>query len=174
MASLNELFEDKRHIEDMLIENGGELTDEILEAIDLNESNIHEKIDSYHNLIVMMEYGTGEIDAEIKRLQALKQSKQNSVKNLKGRLLWVMNKAKVKHADGNLCKAFIKSNAPAVEIADMDSFLSEYEGMVESLPFPPYIKASVSVDKKALKECINAGDGVPGASLSASQSVVFK
>lgn len=171
MASLNELFEDRRRIEDMLIENGGELTDEILAEIDLNESNVREKIDSYHNLVVRMEYGTAEIDAEIKRLQALKRSKQNSVENLKGRLLWVMNSAGMRCADGNLCKAFVRDNAPSVQVEE--GFLSEYERMAESLPLPPYVKLTASVDKKILKDILREEE-VSGASLTSSQSVIFK
>ena len=77
--TLKEIYEEKGRIEDMLYESGGELTPEIEEALGLNEASLKEKIDGYHKVVVNMEYGMGEIDAEIKRLQTLKKVKELSL-----------------------------------------------------------------------------------------------
>lgn len=175
MATLNELLRDKLNIEDMLIESGGELTPEIIEQMDFNAKNIRDKIDSYHNIVVKMEYGTSEIDAEIKRLQALKSAKKNAVKSLKERLIYLMDEAELQSIDGNLCKAYIKNNAPSLVIDDVVSFTATYTDAVTRLSesFPNYIKVSVDVDRAALKAALKE-DEVNGASLSVSRSVIFK
>lgn len=172
MATLNELIEDKMHIEDMLIESEGEITPEIAALMDVNESNIASKIDSYHSLMLAMDYGTESIDKEIKRLQTLKRVKQNSVKSLKARLLWLMQEADLRKIRGNLCEAYIKKNAPSVVVDD--DVVMEWQKTVESsLDVPPYVKVTVSIDKTAAKEALGEGE-ISGMTIVQNETVVIK
>lgn len=172
MATLNELIEDKMHIEDMLIESEGEITPEIAALIDVNESNIASKIDSYHSLMLAMDYGTESIDKEIKRLQTLKRVKQNSVKSLKARLLWLMQAADLRKIRGNLCEAYIKKNAPSVVVDD--DVVMEWQKTVESsLDVPSYVKVTVSIDKTAAKEALGEGE-ISGMTIVQNETVVIK
>lgn len=172
MATLNELIEDKMHIEDMLIESEGEITPEIAALMDVNESNIASKIDSYHSLMLAMDYGTESIDKEIKRLQTLKRVKQNSVKSLKARLLWLMKEADLRKIRGNLCEAYIKKNAPSVVVDD--DVVMEWQKTVESsLDVPSYVKVTVSIDKTAAKEALGEGE-ISGMTIVQNETVVIK
>lgn len=168
--TLKEIYEEKGRIEDMLYESGGELTPEIEEALGLNEASLKEKIDGYHKVVVNMEYGMGEIDAEIKRLQTLKKVKENSVKRLKEHLQYHMEQGGEDYVEGVLTRARIQNNAPLVEVDE--GFTSVYELMASALSVPDYIKISVSVDKKALKETLKDSE-VEGARMVQTRSLRF-
>lgn len=172
MATLNELFQDKGRIEEMLIESGGELTPEIEEMMQVNETNIANKIDSYHSLIVAMDYGTAEIDKEIKRLQTLKTTKQNAVKSLKNRLFWLMKQAGLQSINGTLCKAYLRSNSPSVVIDE--NVLASWDKYVsDNISIPDWVKVTVSIDKTALKEALKTEE-IGGVSLESTECVVIK
>lgn len=172
MATLNELLQNKEQIEDMLIESGGELTPEIEDLMQVNEENIANKIDSYHSLMVAMDYGTAEIDKEIKRLQALKTTKQNAVKSLKNRLFWLMKQAGLQSINGTLCKAYIRANAPSVVVDE--KILSSWDNYVsESINVPYWVKVTVSIDKTALKDALKTEE-IDGVSLERTESVIIK
>lgn len=176
MATLSEIIDNRLEVEAMLYESGGEMTPEIEEMLALSEGALSEKIDGYYSVIQKMAYGTEEIDKEIVRLQALKKTKQNAVKNLKSRLLYYMQEADIKSVDGTLCKAYVKKNAASVKIEDEDSLFQEYSFYFDDLLYklPPYITLSFGVNKTELKKVLNEGTEVAGCSLESSHSVVFK
>lgn len=176
MATLSEIIDVRMSIEDMLYESGGEVTEEIEEALALSEGALESKIDGYYSVINKMNYGSEEIDKEIARLQALKKTKQNAVKNLKERLLYYMAKADIQRVEGTLCKVYRKNNAPSVVVENESdlyvAYAFDYDALVEKLP--SYIKLTMSLDKTKLKETLKGGQEVSGCKLESSQSVVFK
>lgn len=177
MATLSELLERQNEIEMALIDNGGELTPEIEEALGLTEENLKDKIDGYHSLMGKLEYGNNEIDAEIKRLQALKKTKENAVKRLKGHLYDRMVEYGIDRIEGKLCKVFRKGTAPAVKIEDEVSLLAPYTFDITAVKvdnaWPDWVKVSVEVDKTKLKEVLK-GEEVAGCSLEAGECIQFK
>ena len=177
MEKLTDILAQKSEIEMELIENGGELTPEIEERLDLTEANLHSKIDGYHAVMAGLEYGNAEIDAEIKRLQALKKTKTNAVKRLKEYLLFLMQQFNIKSIDGAMCKVFRKATPEAVTIDDEDAMIERYKREIEGadISLPDWVKVSVSIDKTALKAAMKNNDTIPaGVSLEKGETIQFK
>lgn len=99
------------------------------------------------------------IDAEIARLQALKQHRMKVAAGLRGYLLDNMQRMQIERIDCPMFSISIRKNPPAVEIFDQLSLPAQF--MVVPEPKPP-----VAVpDKKAIAAAIKAGQDVPGAKL---------
>ena len=99
------------------------------------------------------------IDAEIARLQALKQHRMKVAAGLRGYLLDNMQRMQIESIDCPMFSISIRKNPPAVEIFDQLSLPAQF--MVVPEPKPPV----AAPDKKAIAAAIKAGQEVPGAKL---------
>jgi len=99
------------------------------------------------------------IDAEIARLQALKQHRMKVAAGLRGYLLDNMQRMQIERIDCPMFSISIRKNPPAVEIFDQLSLPAQF--MVVPEPKPPV----AAPDKKAIAAAIKAGQDVPGAKL---------
>ena len=99
------------------------------------------------------------IDAEIARLQALKQHRMKVAAGLRGYLLDNMQRMGIERIDCPMFSISIRKNPPAVEIFDQLSLPAQF--MVVPEPKPPV----AAPDKKAIASAIKAGQDVPGAKL---------
>lgn len=99
------------------------------------------------------------IDAEIARLQALKQHRMKIAAGLRGYLLDNMQRMQIERIDCPMFSISIRKNPPAVEIFDQLSLPAQF--MVVPEPKPPV----AAPDKKAIASAIKAGQDVPGAKL---------
>src|SRR5690606_32954751 len=98
------------------------------------------------------------IDAEIKRLQELKKSRQTKAKALRKYILDNMLACDINSIDAPLFSIKVAKNPPAVEIFDERQIPADYM----SDPPPP---APVP-DKKLIAQAIKDGHEVPGAKLA--------
>ena len=80
-----------------LEENGGELTPELEDKLNITQSEFKNKIENYLYVIKKTESDINACDAEAKRLTALKKSKQNTIDRIKS----VMAKAIEQFGDEN-------------------------------------------------------------------------
>ena len=80
-----------------LEENGGELTPELEDKLNITQSEFKNKIENYLYVIKQTESDINACDAEAKRLNALKKSKQNTIDRIKS----VMAKAIEQFGDEN-------------------------------------------------------------------------
>ena len=112
------IFEISKEIESVfeeLEENGGELTDELEEKLSISQDEFHSKVNAYLSVIRNTESDIECCDKEIKRLQAVKKTKQNSIERLKRILIWAIdkfgdvNKSGNKYIDLGTSKVTIKS-----------------------------------------------------------------
>lgn len=99
------------------------------------------------------------IDAEIARLQSLKQHRMKVAAGLRAYLLDNMLRVQIERIDCPMFSISIRKNPPAVEIFDQLSLPSQF--MVIPEPKPPV----AAPDKKAIAAAIKAGQDVPGAKL---------
>lgn len=99
------------------------------------------------------------IDAEIARLQALKQHRMKVAAGLREYLLDNMQRMQIERIDCPMFSISIRKNPPAVEIFDQLSLPAQF--MVVPEPKPP----EAPPDKKAIAAAIKAGQDVPGAKL---------
>ncbi len=117
------IFEISKDIESVfeeLEENGGELTDELEEKLSISQDEFRSKVDAYLSVIRHTESDVDCCDKEIKRLQAIKKTKQNSIERLKNILVWAIdkfgdvNKSGNKYIDLGTSKVTIKASNKVV------------------------------------------------------------
>ena len=112
--SLFALTTEAAQIEDMLWESGGEITPELEERMNDNDVALKAKTDSYGALI--HKFGSTEdmIDAEIKRLTALKKVAQNAETKLKDRVKHSMEQNGMTKLDGAFTKFSLRKSEKTI------------------------------------------------------------
>ena len=160
-TSLYQLTAEHRLIYDMLEENGGEITPEIEEALQLNEESFMEKADGYCEIIAKY-HGMAQLATErIRQLQTFKKVAENAEKRLKERLQLAMNEYGLTKVELGLHKLSLRSSQ-AVEIIDESKIPNEY------------IKVKTEVDKSAIREALLHGEVIEGAELKQNQSLTIR
>ncbi|MBR5200033.1 MAG: siphovirus Gp157 family protein [Bacteroidales bacterium] len=146
-------------IEDALWENGGELTPELEQALVETEQSLATKVDGYNHLIRSFSSKADIIDAEIKRLTALKKTAENAEKRLKQHICDTMGMFGIDKLEGAYCKI---SRARTSKVETNEELLTS--GYASNLAefnksLPPYITAEFKVSKTAIKD-MQKSDGV--------------
>lgn len=150
--TLFQLTADMAAIEDALYETGGELTPEIEEALQETAQSLAIKTDSYNALMRKFGSQADVIDAEIKRLTALKKVCQNAEKRLREHVCDTMQMFGIEKLEGTYCKmSLCKSTRTET---DDEQLMAAYMGAVEELSatLPPYLTLDVKVNKTGIKE----------------------
>ena len=113
------IFEISKELEsvfDELEENAGELTEELEEKLSISQDEFRSKVNAYLSIIKHIESDIDCCDKEIKRLQSVKKSKQNTIDRLKNILVWAIdkfgdsNKSGNKYVDLGTSKVTVKSS----------------------------------------------------------------
>ena len=170
MASLYEI--DKELTE--LLENGFTLSCVDLETGVIDEEKAQafleqlplereKKVESIALFIKNLESDVDGIDAEIKRLTERKKAKERKAENLKNYLTTSMLAFKEnKFETARVVLSFRKSKSVVIE----------NESAIEK----KFIKEEIkySFDKKAIKQAIESGETVPGASIKENQNLQIK
>lgn len=152
----------------MIEDAGGEVNDAILEELAISRENFSHKAEGYARLILKWDSEIEVASVEIKRIQALKKAKENSVARLKETLLYALQafgqedvKTGVKRYDTALFKLSTRKSQ-AVEITDE-----------ASLPDGCFvIKREVS--KTAIKKLLEEGQDLEGAGIKENVSLQIK
>ncbi len=148
---------------EQLIENGGELTPELTEALAINQANLETKSRNYGLVIKQWNAEADIIDAEIERLTTLKKQRLKAVERLENNISQAMQVYNVEKIETPILKiSFRKSESVEINnMAQIDSkFLNE--------------KVTVTPDKKAIKDAIKSGETVEGATLVINQNIQIK
>lgn len=174
--SLFQLTTDMSAIEDALWENGGELTPELEEALTDTEQSLKAKTDSYGALIRNFDSAALMIDAEIKRLQALKKTADRASERLKGYVMNSMQANNISKLDGAYTKFSLRRSERTV--TDDDLLLGPYAFALEAFrqTLPDYISLpDLKINKTIIREMIKKeGMQLPGAALEENWSVIMK
>ena len=148
---------DLRSITNELIDNGGELTEEMAAAIE----KVNARQEVIAEAIFLMSQKTDSqveaIDAEIKRLQGLKKARQKSVESLKRYLLDYMLSNGIESIDSDLFRCKVMAGRESVYV-DEEQELSGYTSTVEALNFPEWVNVKLSVNKTELGKWLKAGN----------------
>lgn len=120
-ATLYEIREDLAALDDLLAEVGGDVSEADVEAaVDawLAESGeaMRSKIDSYAALIRTVEARGAARKAEADRLRALATTDENTVKRLKGRLLWFFQDREIPTLDTDRFRISVSQNGGATPV----------------------------------------------------------
>jgi hypothetical protein len=140
-----------------------ELTPELEELLVINQEQLQAKAGNYAKVIANIQGDSDAIDAEIKRLKAMKDSKDKAVTRLKDALKNAMMVSGIEKIDSPIFKLSLR-RSEAVEVP-----------VVESLPkFYQNVKTVVTADKVAIKEAIKKGENVFGARIIENFSLQIK
>lgn len=152
--TLFQLSADMAAIEDALWENGGELTDELSQALQETETSLAKKADGYYSLIHSFAAKKDVLKAEIDRLTKLKKVAENAEKRVKQHICDTMGMFGIDKLEGNFVK-FSRGRSTSTETNDDQlraAFTAQIANLMDSLP--PYLSVDVKVNKTALKEYI--------------------
>jgi esterase/lipase len=131
-----------------------ELTPELEKALVINQEQLQAKAGNYAKVIANIQSDADAIETEIKRLKAMKESKERAITRLKDAV-----------RDAMIVSAIDKIESPLFKLALRRSEAVEVD-MVEALPNAyQNVKNVVTADKVAIKEAIKRGENVYGARL---------
>jgi seryl-tRNA synthetase len=131
-----------------------ELTPELEQALVINQDQLQAKANNYAKVIVNIQSDADAIDAEIKRLKAMKESKERAITRLKEAVKNAMLVSNIEKIESPLFKLSIRKSE-AVEVDMLEGLPSEFVN----------IKNVMTPDKLAIKEAIKRGEFVLGARL---------
>lgn len=151
----------------LIEEAGGEATDAVLEELAISRENFEHKAQGYTRLILKWESEIEAASAEIKRIQALKKTKENSVARLKDTLLQALqvfgqeDKTGVRRYETALCKLSTRRST-AVEVTDETA-----------LPDACFV-VKREVSKTAIKKLLEEGADLEGAAIKENVSLQIR
>lgn len=162
-------------IQDELMENGGEMTEAIMNVIEHCELSQAEIVDGLMQVSKAADADKEAIDKEIKRLQDLKKSRVNAVDGIKRYLLNFMVSQGISEIQGQLSTAKVAKGRESLEM-DEDVVMSPYASQLLHIQdqLPPFIKATFKVSKTELKKAIDEGEPVIGARVVCNPSLRLK
>jgi len=159
--TLYEITQDQLAIYEEVEALDGELTEEMQEALRINEGQLQSKGIAYLEIIKQRKSYIARIDDELKRLQALKKASNRLVDNLEFNLL----EAQKTFGDFEVGLTTITTRkSESIEVEDVNSLPTEFK----------VIKVVETADKKLLKEAIKSGRVIDGVSLVENQNIRFK
>lgn len=162
MKSLFNITAEAQQLASALID--GELSEELENALVINQNELQEKAINYGYAIKSIESDIETIDAEIERLRALKISRTNAIERMKSAVLDAFTIYGIEKVTSPTLNLSVRLNPESVEV------INEYQ-------IPEIYrkeKVTVSIDKTAIKEAIKSGLEVPGAVLDRKKRLEIK
>ena len=159
--NLYKLTQEASYLASLLEE--GELTTELEQALVINQNELQDKAINYVKVIKNLEADSDAIDAEIKRLKAMKEAKDNAIDRMKESVRNAMLVSGIDKIESSLFKLSLR-RSESVEVVNIDQ-------LPEMLTT---VKKTVSADKVKIKEAIKSGLTVEGAVLKESFNLIVK
>lgn len=146
--TLYELTQEQRAIEEALYENGGELTPELEEQMQMNGCELSEKLDAFTKMIAEYDALTAATDVEMKKLAEKKQRAQNAKKRAREYILYCLKAANKTKFESQSGVRFSRGVSKSVEV-DEETLFTQYdlEARIQSMNLPPYLQLVPKVVK---------------------------
>ena len=167
MASLWQITQDELSFIALMEENGGELTDEIAEELAIRRDNFSHKAEAYAKFILKLESEADQAAAEIKRIQALKKAKENTVLRLRETLLAALMVFTEEDAKG-----IRRYETPLAKLSTRKS--QAVEVLDEQLIPADFWVIKKEVSKSTISQAIKDGAEVPGAQMKDNISLSIR
>lgn len=151
-------------------ENGGEITPEIEERLNITQENFTNKLENYTKFVKVLEGDIALMDSEIERINKLKQTKQNLVNRLELSMLNALKLFGNKDPKKDIWRFDLITfklstrQSQSIEILDETVIDSKYKT----------IKTTESISKTLIKKAIEDGQIVNGASIKTNHSLSIK
>lgn len=161
MATLYELTEQYTELLNAIETDDPKLLEDTIASTGIND-DLNKKFEGYGQVINQAKADMNEVFEEIKRLQTKKRTYDNNIKRLKQALidsLAVVGKDRIKTP----LFSFSIKNTRAVDVTS-----------IEDLPVDYLVPQPSKPDKKAIKEAIESGQDVPGATIKFNESLVIR
>lgn len=158
---LRDILESMADSDAAIMENEGEITPELEELMAIDENALAHKVDGYCAIARVFDSKLATIDAEVKRLAALKKHYQNAKDRLLSNLEFQMNRFGLTELEGEMSRvSFRKSTAV---VTDDDILIAPYLEVLSECQnaLPKYIKVAVTVGKKEIGDALAAGEELP-------------
>jgi hypothetical protein len=152
----------------LIEEAGGEATDEVLEELAISRENFQYKAENYAKLILKWESEIEAASAEEKRIKAIRKTKENSVARMKDTL----KAALLVFGHEDMKTGAKKFETPLVKLSTRKSYAVEITDE-ERLPNEAFIFKK-EVSKTAIKNLLEAGEHLDGASMKENISLQIK
>jgi anti-sigma28 factor (negative regulator of flagellin synthesis) len=131
-----------------------ELTPELEQALIINQDQLQAKAVNYAKVIANYQAESDAIDQEIKRLKAMKDSREKKIEWLKESVKKAMLVSGIEKVESPLFKLAVR-RSESVEVDLVEALPNAYQN----------VKNVVTADKVAIKEAIKRGENVTGARL---------
>lgn len=161
MKTLQSIVQDHKSLDQLMLENGGELTDEQQESIvdawiAEIKSDLANKVDGYKYRQDSLDSASEALKARAKMMSGAAKVLGNMSEMLKDRLKYTMVELTTQELVGNDFKFKLSSSKPSLEILDEKLIPKSY-----------YHTSTVSVlDKEVLKKDLENGVEIPGVRLN--------
>jgi hypothetical protein len=152
----------------LIEEAGGEATDEVLEELAISRENFQYKAENYARLILKWESEIDAASAEEKRIKAIKKTKENSVARMKDTL----KAALLVFGHEDMKTGAKKFETPLVKLSTRKSYAVEITDEA-TLPDEAFVFKK-EVSKTAIKNLLEAGEHLDGASMKENISLQIK
>ena len=152
MANLYEITREALELASLL--ETEELTPELEAMLVINQEKMEVKVNNYAKVIANIQSDADAIDQEIKRLKAMKDSKERAILRLKDALREAMLVSSIDKIESPLFKLSLR-RSEAVEVDIVEALPSQFVN----------VKNVVTADKVAIKEAIKRGENITGARL---------
>lgn len=149
-------------ITDQIIEAGGELSTELETALVINKAELENKARNYCFVVKSLENDVSIIDEEIKRLNALKSSRNITIEVLKS----TVKNAMQMYGIEEIKTATLKINFRKSESVEVDELVLDNDFFNYKMVSTP--------DKARIKEAIKNGQDVLGAVLNVNYNLQIK
>ena len=140
-----------------------ELTPELEAALIINQEQLQTKAGNYAKVISNIQSDADAIETEIKRLKAMKDSKERAITRLKEAVREAMLVSNIDKIESPLFKLSLR-RSESVEVDLVEALPSDFRN----------VKNVVTADKVAIKEAIKRGENIIGARIVENFSLQIK
>jgi DNA repair exonuclease SbcCD ATPase subunit len=140
-----------------------ELTPELEAALVINQEHLQTKAGNYAKVIANIQSDADAIETEIKRLKAMKDSKERAITRLKEAVREAMLVSNIDKIESPLFKLSLR-RSESVEVDLVEALPSDFRN----------VKNVITADKVAIKEAIKRGENIIGARIVENFSLQIK
>lgn len=165
--SLYQISGDMLALFDQIETAEGDLSPEVEASLAITQDELTGKACGYGYILLEKKAFVGNIDNEIKRLEALKKPVVNAIKNMENRLTGAMDMFEIKKIEGESIRLSIRESKRLIcTNEDMD---------ISALPTVfQKTKTTVSVDTAEIKRSIAGGEEVDGYEIQTFSNLQIK
>ncbi len=163
-TSLYDIAKEVELLDDLLMQNDGEIDSDSEELLNQVETLLEHKADGVVEFIEQQKNLIAIAGTRIKEFQEFKKSRENSINRIIEYTIMCMNKMDKKVINGNFHKISFRKPSVKVSITDEDKIPLEFLT----------VKSTTSINLNEIKKAIKTGEVVDGAELiDGNQTVSF-